>query len=634
MTDRSPMTTRTTTVHSATIDGCAAAVLPRGEQAPPAELGRHIEGFLSHLSTTGRAGVLGLMWTVDGVALATERRRLHSLDDDGRQRVLDRIARTGVGRDLLDGCKATISLVAGAHRHADEMWAKATAAPPARPDAELRVVTADRWPSRSRCDVVVIGSGAGGAFAARELARAGLEVVVVEEGRRHTVDEFRTGHPADRFGQLYRDGGATIALGRPPVVLPIGRGVGGTTLVNSGTCYRTPDRVVHDWHVAHGLGIADPATFRARLDDVESTLRVGPVPDDVMGRNGQVMLRGAKALGWDSGPLRRNAPGCAGSCQCAIGCPRNAKYGVHLNALPQACAAGATIVSELRVDRIDHRDGRAVGIVARRADGTTVTVTAPTVVVAAGTTETPPLLKRSGLGRHRRLGANLALHPALSAAGLFDETIVPWDGVLQSAAIEAFHEQDHVLVEATSTPPGMGSMALPGAGRPFAEWIDRADRLVTLGAMAADRGRGRVLGKRSGRTLLTYQVGDVEARRLFRALSVMGEALFAAGARQVLTGISGSEIVDSPAALATAIDGARIDQIHLAAFHPVGTAAAGGDPARHPVDPHGRLRGTRGVWVADASILPTCPEVNPQVSIMALAAAVGAEIVSELQGHR
>ena len=481
---------------------------------------------------------------------------------------------------------------------------------------------------------MVVGSGAGGAFAAREMARAGLETIIVEEGRRHLVDEFRTAHPADRFGEMYRDGGATIAVGRPPVVLPIGRGVGGTTLVNSGTCYRPPDHVVDSWRADHGLALADPDTFSGRLDDVEATLRVAPVPDDVMGLNGQVMLRGAATLGWAAAPLRRNAPGCVGSCQCAIGCPRNAKFGVHLNALPQACEAGAVIVSELRVDRIAHRDGRATGVVARRHDGSSVVISAPVVVVAAGTTETPPLLKRSGLGRHRRLGANLALHPALSAAGRFDATITAWDGVLQSAAIEEFHATDRVLVEATSTPPGMGSMALPGHGSEFTGWIDRADHLVTLGAMVADRGRGRVLGKGTGGTFLSYRMGDVEAARLIRALSIMGEALFAAGAIEVLTGIPGHDVVGSPAELAVAVEAARIERLHVAAFHPVGTAAAGSDPARHPVDSRGALRGAEGVWVADGSLLPTCPEVNPQVSIMALAAAVGAEIAGSSQGRR
>ena len=588
----------------------------------PVPLAGHVDRFLTRMSPAGRAGVLAIMWGLDGVAVATTGRRLHRLDHERREAVLARVAERAPGRDALDACKAALALVSGADSFATDMGERGTRSPPARPDADLSLTPASAWPSLSRCDVVVIGSGAGGAFAARTLARAGLDVVVVEEGRRFLVDEFRTRHPADRFGELYRDGGATIAVGRPPVVLPIGRGVGGTTLVNSGTCYRPPARVVGDWRARDGFDLVDDD----RLRDVEATLEVAAVPLDVMGNNGLALLRGAEALGWRAGPLLRNAPGCGGCCQCAIGCPSNAKLGVHLNALPQACAAGARIVSELRVDRIVHDGGRATGVVARRPDGSTVEIAADRVVVAAGTTETPPLLRRSGLGRHPRLGRNLALHPALSAAGLFDEDVTAWSGVLQSAAVEELHDRHHVLIEATSTPPGMGSMALPGHGAELMHWVERAPRLVTLGGMVADGGNGRVVGRRHGLTALAYRVGDIEARRLLLVLDAMGRLLFAAGATAVLTGIPGAEVVHDVAELDDAVAGADLRRMHLAAFHPTGTAAAGGDQQRHPVDGAGRLRGVDGVSVADASILPSCPEVNPQLSIMAAAIAVAEEI--------
>ena len=613
--------------HRRAIEGACAAMLPPEAGGPdPGHLAGHVDRFLTRMSPAGRAGVLSLLWGLDGVALATTGQRLHRLDHARREEVLARVGSSAVGRDVLDACKATMSLVSGADSFAPSMAERGTRSPPARPDADLDVTPSSSWPSASRCDVVVIGSGAGGAFAARTLARGGLDTVVVEEGRRFGVEEFRTRHPADRFGELYRDGGATIAVGRPPVVLPIGRGVGGTTLVNSGTCYRPPERVVHEWRDGDGLRLVDD--LDARLDDVEATLQVAPVPLEIMGNNGLALLRGAEALGWEAAPLRRNAPGCGGCCQCAVGCPSNAKLGVHLNALPQACEAGARIVSELRVERILHERGRAIGVLARRPDGSVLEMRAKRVVVACGATETPPLLRRSGLGHHHRLGRNLALHPALSAAGLFDDDVTAWNGVLQSAAVEELHERHRVLIEATSTPPGMGSMALPGHGAELMRWIDLAPRLVTLGGMVADRGNGRVLGRRSGMTALAYRVGDVEARRLLVVLSAMGRVLFAAGARQVLTGIPGAEVVDDVAALDDAVAGADIRRLHLAAFHPTGTAAAGSDPNRHPVDERGRLRGVDGVSVADASVLPSCPEVNPQVSIMALAIAVAEEVLA------
>ena len=608
------------------IAAVSAALLPPEAGGPdPVAAAAAVGRYLAGVPVLPRAALHAGFGALAILSRATTGRALASLDVPARERVLGRLAARAATYDALEALKAALLLAVGADTAWPELRAGAQATGVARPDAALDVVPAADCPSGRRWDAVVIGSGAGGAMVARTLARAGLDVVVVEEGRRFVVEEFRTAHPLDRFTALYRDGATTLALGRPPVVLPIGRGVGGTTLVNSGTCYRTPEDVQRRWRDDAGLGLADPDRFAPYLDEVEATLQVAPVPAAVMGRNGELALAGAAALGWRSGPLLRNAPGCGGCCQCAIGCPRNAKFGVHLNALPQACAAGARIVSEARVQTVLHADGRATGVRVRRRDGTVLDLLAPRVIVAAGTTETPPLLRRSGLGRHPRLGRNLTLHPAVGAAGRFDEEVVSWRGVLQSAAIEEFHASDGILVEATSTPPGMGSMALPGYGRALLDELAGAAHLVNLGAMIADQPAGRVWGAR--RSVVRYQLTRPDGDRLRTAIGVMGRVLFAAGAREVLTGAPGAAPARSVAELDDELRRLDPRRLHVAAFHPTGTAAAGADPERHPVDADGRLRGVDGVWVADASILPSCPGVNPQVSIMALALAVADGLV-------
>ena len=605
---------------------CSALLPPEAGGPDPGELSQEVLRFLESQPRYVRPAVVAGAACLDMASALLARRRLESLPPAAREALLRRLTASQVGSAALDGLKALVLLVAGAERFASESIDSARRSPPARPDAELDVTPSAAWPSTSRFDAVVVGSGAGGAMAARTLARAGMSVAIVEEGRRHGVDELRNSHPLQRFATLYRDGGTTGALGRPPVVLPIGRGVGGTTLVNSGTCFRTPQAVLERWRDEAGLGLADPDTFAPYLDEVWRTLQVATVPLDVMGRNGMLALAGAEALGWRSAPLERNAPGCGGCCQCAIGCPRNAKFGVHLNALPEACAAGAKIVSEARVERVLTEGGRATGIEARRNDGSSVTIRAEHVIVAAGASETPPLLRRSGLGSHHHLGRNLALHPAVGTAGRFEEPVVAWHGVLQSAGVDEFHQSHGILVEATSTPPGMGSMVLPGFGRELVAEIDAADHLATLGAMVADLPAGRVHGTR--RALIRYDLTRRDGRRLVEAIRVMGRVLFAAGASEVLTGIPGSARVRSSDELDEAVDRADPRWLHVAAFHPVGTARAGSDPERFPVDPTGALRGVSGVWVTDASVLPTCPEVNPQVSIMALALAISAGIAS------
>jgi len=605
-------------IGSGALAGLCATVLPPECGGPePAALSGALGDFLARqpaaVSVPVRLGALGL----EAASVLSGGRRLTRRSPDERAQLWRRLAgfpSVGLG---LEGLKALVLLVHGADEAAEAIRLSATHTPPVRPDAALDVTPAIDWPSRTAVDAVVIGSGAGGATVARTLARAGMSVLVVEEGRRHPVEEFRTRHPLERFASLYRDGGATAAMGRPPVMLPVGRGVGGTTLVNSGTCYRTPQAVLRRWRDHAGLGWADPERFAAALDEVWEMLSVAPVPAGVMGRNGELALAGASALGWRAGPISRNAPGCGGCCQCAIGCPRNAKFGVHLNALPQACAAGARILSEARVERVVVEEGRATGVVARRHDGSALLVDAEVVVVSAGATETPPLLRRSGVGGHRRLGRNLAVHPAAGVAGRFGETVESWRGVLQSAAVEEFHESDGILVEATATPPGMGTMELPGVGAELLEELAGAVNLAWLGAMVADRPVGTVYGRR--RSFIRYDLDPGDGRRLLRAIGIMGRVLFAAGAEEVLTGISRRPRVSSPRQLDEALAAAELRHLHVAAFHPCGTCAAGADPGRFPADVDGAVRGVQRLWVADASVLPGCAEVNPQVTIMAVA---------------
>ena len=562
-----------------------AALLPEEHGGPsPALLVDRVDRYLARMPSTTRLALRAGLLSVGAASYLTTGRSLSRLSPSQRERVLRRVAALSPDASAaVEAMKVIVLLANGADTYAPELLARAQKHDAARPDAALTITPSAESPSVVAADAVVVGSGAGGAMVARTLARAGLDVVVLEEGRRWTVEEFRSTHPIDRYAGLYRGAGATVALGRPSVVLPVGRAVGGTTVVNSGTCFRPPLAVQRRWHDEFGLGIADPDRLADHLDDVERTLQVAPVPLDIMGRNGRLLLEGAESLGWRAAPIPRNAPGCEGCCQCAIGCPRNAKSGVHLNALPQACAAGARIISQARVDRVLHRHGRARGVRARRPDGTALDVLADTVIVAAGATETPGLLRRSGIGTHPRLGRNLALHPATMLAGRFDDDVVAWRGVLQSAAVHEFHESDGVLIEATSTPPGMGSMVFPGYGAELLSWLDRAPQIATFGAMVADRGVGSVSSVR-GETLVRYTIDRADIAKLLVALEAMGRLLFAAGAVEVLTGLPGAPTVTSLPELQDVLRSSNPRSLHLAAFHPTGTAAAGADEQLCPVD--------------------------------------------------
>ncbi|MGI5415314.1 GMC family oxidoreductase N-terminal domain-containing protein [Actinomadura luteofluorescens] len=590
------------------LTGTVAALLGIEDAADLARVTARAEAIGRALPAPARLGLRAGAGTLDALSRLATGHPLDGLDADRRDAFCALLTSREPAARLVEALKIPLLLAAGT-----ELLPLPRTSGDPRPDAPLDCTPSGGWPACSTADAVVVGSGAGGAMAARTLARRGMSVVVLEEGRRFTVAEFRDRPPLDRFLDLYRDGGSTVALGRPPVLLPQGRAVGGTTVVNSGTCYRTPDRVLRRWA---GLGVP-VGDFGDRLDEVEATLRVARQPMGPLGRNGLLALEGAERLGWRAGPLRRNAPDCVGSGQCAAGCPHNAKYGVHLNALPQACEAGAQIVSRARVERILVERGTATGVRARRPDGTAFEILAPRVVVAAGALETPLLLRRSGIGAHPEVGRGMAVHPATNIAGRFAEPVVSWSGVMQSVGVEELHG-DGILIEATASPPGMSSFPLPGAGRALRRALEGADRLAVLGAMIADAPSGRVHGARH-RALVRYDLAREDAARLRRALVAMGRILFAAGAEEVLTGLPRHPSARDDAELTRAVAMASASDLHLAGFHPTGTVRLGADAGRAPVDPSGRLRGVRGVHVADASVLPSCPEVNPQLTIMAMA---------------
>lgn len=496
--------------------------------------------------------------------------------------------------------------------------------PPAQP---LDRAALSASPGVERCDVVVVGSGAGGASAARVLSERGLSVIVVEEGGYHDASSFSS-DPIDAMPTLYRDGGFTFCEGRPGIPLPVGRCVGGTTVVNSGTCLRPPDDVLAVWRDTHGIRWA--GSLEAEVDAVERALWVAPVDASSAGRNAALCRDGADALGASNRPVPRNAGRVSRCGACPTGCSLDAKQAMHVSELPRAVAAGARIRAGARVDRVLTEHGRAAGVTACLAGGERYEVRSRAVVLAGGALGTPELLLGQGLANGSgRLGRHLRVHPACWVGALFDEEVRGWEGVMQSWLVDEWQDRG-LFLEATFTPLPFGAHWLRGAGGRFEERLERFDRLAVVGVHLSERSEGRV-GLSNGRLRLRYRLRRDDAASLRFGIARAADILFAAGAREVYPQIGRLPALRR-AEDASLVENARVGPgaLRLEAFHPMGTARIGVDAASSVVSPTGESHDVPGMYVADASLFPTAVRVNPMVTIMACARHVAGGIAERL----
>jgi choline dehydrogenase-like flavoprotein len=475
---------------------------------------------------------------------------------------------------------------------------------------------------RETADVVIVGSGAGGAPMAYELAVAGWKVIVVEEGRAYKVNQFnRDTWAATR--EMYRDVSMTATLGNPPIPLPLGLTLGGTTTVNSGTCFRTPAWLFAQWKQDVGLGDMDFAELVADFEAVEDMIGVADVPFELMGANNQLFAAGAKKLGLHGAPLKRNSRGCKGAGLCAFGCPNEAKQSMSLTYIPAASAKGAHFYTSVRIDKVHTHGGRASGVSGvalgddRKPCGT-VHIDAPVVVLACGTIYTPYLLLKNKLAnRSGQVGRNLRVHPAAKVVGVFAEDIHAWSGVPQAYYVDEYHKEG-LMFEGFFVPPGFLAFALPAFGMRLKEYMADYAKLAGFGVMVSDTSHGRVRVGPDHRPLMTYRLNQYDTDKFVRGVEIASRVYFEAGAKKVLPPIFGIEEINHPDELPLLRKRrVRPSDLELIAFHPMGTCRMGDDPKTSVLDHEMQTHDVKGLYVADGSVFPSSLGVNPQLSIMA-----------------
>jgi choline dehydrogenase-like flavoprotein len=488
-------------------------------------------------------------------------------------------------------------------------------------------------------DAVIIGSGAGGGVMAAELAAAGKDVIVLEQGGYYSESDFN-GIEAAMMPLLYLRRGLLSTSDQGMVVLA-GSAVGGGTLVNWSTSLRTPDEVRGEWEREHGLDGLTSAEFTRGFEVAETRMGVNTA-DSEPNANNAALERGCQALGYSTARIPRNAADCQQRCgACGFGCPYGRKQSTMLTLLHDAHQRGARLVVRAHAERVLIEAGQAVGVEGWALDDATgarhrLTVRAKAVVVAGGSVESPALLLRSGL-TNPNIGRHLRLHPVTAIAAYYADPIESWRGSLQTVYSEHFAHLRGAYglrFEVVPAHPGLIGLTTP--------WNDPAQhkQAMTQAAFGAsfilltrDTGEGHVTLNKQGDPILHYWPNATDQAHMLRGIPELARVAFAGGATSAGTlhtpqlsleaegGRPGAVSEAQFAAFTQAVnrEGVVPNRLLLGTAHQMGTCRLGSDPRTSVADPRGQVHGARGLYIADASAFPTASGVNPMLTTMALA---------------
>jgi len=494
--------------------------------------------------------------------------------------------------------------------------------------------------NRVQTDVVIVGSGAGGgtiAQALSPLAADGKRILVLEQGARLRDGEY-AGVEAEMSRALYEDSGGFLTE-QGSLTLAFGRTYGGSTAVYTGTSLIAPERVIRRWGVP-GLEHGDIARRSRGYADKN---HVHLLPEGEINDNNRLFDLGCRRIGLEAEQFPVNVYGCRGSSLCNLGCPNGAKMGTDRVQLPAAEAAGVEVVTRAEVLRIENR--AVVARVSRPLAGEKglpsawepgeYRIESRAVVVAGGAVGSPALLLRSGFGKALpRLGEGFTCHPALILVGEHTAPITNDVGHPKSFYLDRAEQEGYVL-ETCMYFPFVTAKNLTGFGRDHSALMRAFPRLQMILVLACDRAvaGNRVSVGRAGNPRVHYEFTPEVRSALARATITASRIFFAAGAVRVHAPLASPPLLtrNQVDELDRRIDADRFvpGKTSVSAAHLMGGCAMGRNAADSVTDAWGRVHGVPWLRIGDSSLFPDSLEINPYLTIMALADRTAEALLSD-----
>ena len=491
-------------------------------------------------------------------------------------------------------------------------------------------------------DVVVIGSGAGGAVMAYELAAAGKQVVLLEAGNYVPSSEFNEQLP-DMIEKLYVEQGAQTNKQGDIAILQ-GKCVGGSTVVNGCVAFRVPEFILDEWSKDHGLENLTTNLLELYYEKIEKRLSVHDNYPHEINTNSRKLVDGANKLGWSVKPLKRNVKQCGLTGHCLAGCKTDRKQSMLVTYLPWALQKGAKLYANTSVTDIVTVNGEATGVKAEcfhpesKQKVADVSVSAKLVIVAAGAIQSPLLMQRSGIANSSGyVGKNFACHPSVMISAKFDEPVHTWRGAMLGSYVDEFEHPKKggfVLEGGGAGPLEISASTDVGTGNDYADFIKSAKHLASCISLIHDHNVGEIRLE-DGKKVIDYALSDQDFPNMVAAIKAAVKIYFAAGAKRVYLPTVKSLWVDKLEDVDPLLDALENEPFtfRMVSYHPQGTLRMGRDSKTSVVSPSGETHDVKRLFVADASLFPTSVLVNPQMTIYAMSNYIADGILKNQQQY-